>query len=47
MNVLFVEDEPKIASFVQVGLKEHGFVVDYCDHGDRAYEKALENEYDV
>ncbi|MEM9947573.1 MAG: response regulator transcription factor, partial [Cyanobacteria bacterium P01_D01_bin.36] len=46
-NVLFVEDEPKIASFVQVGLKEHGFVVDYCDHGDRAYEKALENEYDV
>ena len=47
MNVLFVEDEPKIASFVQVGLKEQGFVVDYCDHGDRAYEKAVENEYDV
>lgn len=47
MNVLFVEDEPKIASFVQVGLKEQGFVVDYCDHGDRAYEKAIENEYDV
>ncbi len=47
MHVLFAEDEPKIASFVQVGLKEHGFVVDYCDHGDRAYEKAIENEYDV
>jgi two-component system, OmpR family, response regulator len=47
MHVLFVEDEPKIASFVQVGLKEQGFVVDYCDHGDRAYEKAVENEYDV
>ncbi|MEM6868951.1 MAG: response regulator transcription factor [Cyanobacteria bacterium P01_F01_bin.3] len=47
MHVLFVEDEPKIASFVQVGLKEQGFVVDYCDHGDIAYEKALENEYDV
>ena len=47
MHVLFVEDEPKIASFVQVGLKEHGFVVDYCDHGDIAYEKALGNEYDV
>ncbi len=47
MHVLFVEDEPKIASFVQVGLKEHGFVVDYCDHGDHAYDKAVENEYDV
>ncbi|MGB3572888.1 MAG: response regulator transcription factor [Phormidesmis sp.] len=47
MHVLFVEDEPKIASFVQVGLKEQGFVVDYCDHGDVAYDKALENEYDV
>ncbi|MGC1306703.1 MAG: response regulator transcription factor [Phormidesmis sp.] len=47
MHVLFVEDEPKIASFVQVGLKEHGFVVDYCDHGDVAYEKAIDNEYDV
>lgn len=47
MHVLFVEDEPKIASFVQVGLKEQGFVVDYCDHGDEAYSKALENEYDV
>lgn len=45
MHVLFVEDEPKIASFVQVGLKAHGFVVDYCDHGDLAYEKATENDY--
>ncbi len=47
MHVLFVEDEPKIASFVQVGLKEQGFVVDYCDHGDIAYDKALGNDYDV
>ena len=47
MRVLFAEDEPKIASFVQVGLKDQGFVVDYCDHGDTAYEKAIDNEYDV
>ncbi|MBE9064851.1 response regulator transcription factor [cf. Phormidesmis sp. LEGE 11477] len=47
MHVLFAEDEPKIASFVQIGLKEQGFVVDYCDHGDAAYEKATQNEYDV
>ncbi|MEM9004264.1 MAG: response regulator transcription factor [Cyanobacteria bacterium P01_F01_bin.86] len=47
MHVLFVEDEPKIASFVQVGLKEQGFVVDYCDNGDQAYQKATDQEYDV
>ena len=47
MHVLFAEDEPKIASFVQIGLEEQGFMVDYCDHGDAAYEKATQNEYDV
>lgn len=47
MHVLFVEDESKIASFVQVGLKEQGFVVDYCDNGDEAYAKAIAHEYDV
>ncbi|MEH1939381.1 MAG: response regulator transcription factor [Nostoc sp.] len=47
MNVLFVEDEAKIANFVRAGLKEQGFVVDYCDNGDEGYLRALENEYDV
>lgn len=47
MHVLFVEDESKIASFVQVGLREQGFVVDYCDNGDEAYAKAIAHEYDV
>ncbi|MEO1095847.1 MAG: response regulator transcription factor [Cyanobacteria bacterium J06638_28] len=47
MNVLFVEDESKIASFVQAGLKEQGFVVDYCDNGDLAYQKATDQDYDV
>ncbi|MEC4806018.1 MAG: response regulator transcription factor [Jaaginema sp. PMC 1079.18] len=47
MHVLFVEDEAKIANFVQAGLKEQGFVVDYCDNGDRAQEQALTQEYDV
>lgn len=47
MHVLFAEDEPKIASFVQVGLREQGFVVDYCDHGDTAYDKAADSDYDV
>ena len=47
MHVLFVEDESKIADFVQAGLKEQGFVVEYCDNGDDAYLRAMENEYDV
>jgi len=47
VNVLFVEDEAKIANFVRAGLKEQGFVVDYCDNGDEGYQQALDNEYDV
>jgi DNA-binding response OmpR family regulator len=47
VNVLFVEDEAKIANFVRAGLKEQGFVVDYCDNGDEGYLRALGNEYDA
>ncbi|BAY11781.1 response regulator transcription factor [Calothrix sp. NIES-2098] len=47
MNVLFVEDEAKIANFVRAGLREQGFVVDYCDNGDEGYLRALDNEYDA
>lgn len=45
--MLFVEDEAKIANFVRAGLKEQGFIVDYCDNGDDGYLRALDNEYDV
>nr|WP_199331077.1 response regulator transcription factor [Calothrix sp. FACHB-1219] len=44
---MFVEDEAKIANFVRAGLKEQGFVVDYCDNGDDGYLRALDNEYDA
>ncbi len=47
MHILFIEDEAKIANFVNAGLKEHGFVVDYCDNGDQGYQRAIDNEYDV
>ncbi|MBW4610048.1 MAG: response regulator transcription factor [Hassallia sp. WJT32-NPBG1] len=47
MNVLFVEDEAKIANFVRAGLKEQGFIVDYCDNGNDGYLRALDNEYDA
>lgn len=47
MHILFVEDEAKIANFVNAGLKEHGFVVDYCDNGNEGYSRVMENEYDA
>lgn len=47
MHILFIEDEAKIANFVNAGLKEHGFVVDYCDNGNEGYQRAIDNEYDV
>jgi len=47
MNVLYVEDEEKIANFVCIGLKEHGFVVDYCNNGKDGYAHALDLEYDA
>jgi len=47
MHILFVEDEAKIANFVNAGLREYGFVVDYCDNGDEGYNRAINNEYDA
>jgi two-component system, OmpR family, response regulator len=47
MNVLLVEDETKIASFVVQGLREQGFVVDHCANGNEGYDWATEREYDV
>jgi CheY-like chemotaxis protein len=47
MNVLLVEDEAKIASFVVQGLREQGFVVDHCANGNEGYDWATERDYDV
>jgi DNA-binding response OmpR family regulator len=47
VNVLLVEDEARIADFVRAGLKQQGFVVDYCDNGNDGSDRALENEYDA
>ena len=47
MHILFIEDEAKIANFVNAGLREYGFVVDYCDNGDEGYSHAIDNEYDA
>jgi len=47
MKILVVEDERKIATFVQRGLKESGFVVDVVHRGDEALEIILEQVFDA
>ncbi|MGB3135907.1 MAG: response regulator transcription factor [Nodosilinea sp.] len=47
MNVLLVEDEAKIASFVTQGLQEQGFVVDVCANGSEGYALAADRTYDA
>jgi DNA-binding response OmpR family regulator len=47
MRILVVEDEKKIAGFIQRGLKECGFAVDVVHRGDEALEIILDNHFDV
>jgi DNA-binding response OmpR family regulator len=47
MRILVVEDERKIARFVQKGLKEFGFAVDVSERGDEALEIILDNPFDA
>src|ERR1700756_4349454 len=47
MRILVVEDEKKIATFVQRGLKECGFVVDVVHRGDQALEIILDQNFDA
>ena len=47
MKVLLVEDDAKISSFVQKGLREQGFVIDSSDDGDEGYLLATTQTYDV
>src|SRR5260370_23023538 len=47
MRILVVEDEKKIATFVQRGLKEYGFVVDVVYRGDEALDIILDHHFDA
>ena len=47
MRILVVEDEKKIATFVQRGLKEFGFVVDVVHRGDEALAIILDQHFDA
>lgn len=47
MRVLLVEDEPGIARFVQQGLCEAGYAVDWAEDGEEGLSCALANDYDL
>jgi len=47
MRLLLVEDDKKIASFLEKGLRESGFNVDVCHDGAEGLSLALMEEYDV
>ena len=47
MRILIVEDEKKMASFIERGLKEEGYAVDTAWDGEQGWEYVSTNDYDV
>lgn len=47
VRILVVEDDPKIASFVAGGLRQHGFAVDQAGDGDEALALVATTAYDA
>ncbi len=47
MRILIVEDNPRIAAFLQKGLREEGYVVEVAADGDAAFEKATTQGFDA
>ncbi len=47
MRILLVEDEPKIAAFIQRGLEENTYAVDVAADGEEGYEWARNFPYDI
>lgn len=47
MKILIVEDEPKVAAFLQKGLTETGYETDVAFNGEAGRQKALQNDYNL
>jgi DNA-binding response OmpR family regulator len=47
MRILVVEDNPRIAGFLQKGLREEGYVVEVAADGDSAWDKATTQGFDA
>lgn len=47
MRILLIEDEPRLASYLQKGLAENGYRVDIAANGIDGRHLAIEGEYDL
>ena len=47
MRILLVEDEKKMSSFIDRGLREEGFAVDAAFDGETGWDYANSNDYDL
>ena len=47
MRILVVEDDRKVASFIQTGLEQEGYAVDVLHEGTGAGDQARAIDYDV
>jgi DNA-binding response OmpR family regulator len=47
MNILVIEDEAKVASFLKRGLQQSGYEIDIAADGEEGYEKIRSNSYDL
>jgi DNA-binding response OmpR family regulator len=47
MNILVIEDETKVASFLKKGLVQSSYDVDLAADGEEAYQKIQANNYDL
>ena len=47
MKILIVEDDQKIAQFLEKGLKEEGYVTHWVKDGESGIEKATQEEWDL
>ncbi len=47
MRILVVEDEPKVARFIERGLREENFNVEVARDGDDGLHRALETDFDL
>jgi DNA-binding response OmpR family regulator len=47
VRILVIEDDTKVASFIQKGLEQEGYAVDVLHHGNAAGEQARAVDYDA
>ena len=47
VRILVIEDDGKVASFIQTGLEQEGYAVDVLNHGNAAGEQARAVDYDA